>query len=104
MNKKTTGEQATFWSNTAFSLNFIIRDLSRFTLKISRRKISRFFAPLPVSARPKSLLQFNFKNHEDVRTDLKKRQRPNTSQILLNVKKKQDHRNIAPTQLTASPL
>ena len=34
--------------------------------KISRRKTTRFFAPLPVSASPKSLLQFDFKNHENV--------------------------------------
>ena len=38
--------------------------------KISRRKTNRFFAPLPVSAWPKSLLQFDFKNHENVWTDL----------------------------------
>ena len=41
--------------------------------KISRRKTTRFFAPLPVSAWPKSLLQFDFKNHENVWTDLKKK-------------------------------
>ena len=39
--------------------------------KNSRRKTTRFFAPLPVSAWPKSLLQFDFKNHENVWTDLK---------------------------------
>ena len=50
--------------------------------KISRRKITHFFVPLPVSAWPKSLLQFDFKNHETVWTDLKKRQRLNTIQIL----------------------
>ena len=31
--------------------------------KISRRKAARFFAPFPVSASPKSLLQFDFKDH-----------------------------------------
>ena len=39
---------------------------------ISRRKTPPFFAPLPVSAWPKSLLQFDFKNHENVWTDHKK--------------------------------
>ena len=33
---------------------------------ISRRKTTRYFAPFPVSARPKSLLQFDFKYHENV--------------------------------------
>ena len=37
---------------------------------ISRRKTTRFFALLPVWAWPKSLLQFDFKNHENVWTDL----------------------------------
>ena len=41
--------------------------------KISRRKTTRVFAPLPVSAWPKSLLQFDFKNHENVWTDLWKK-------------------------------
>ena len=72
--------------------NFVQTPFSRSTLnlerKISRRKTTRFFAPLPVSAWPKSLLQFDFKNHENVRTDLKKRQRPNTIQILWIVKNK----------------
>ena len=49
---------------------------SRSTLNLeqknSRRKTTRFFAPLPVSAWPKSLLQFDFKN-ENVWTDLKKK-------------------------------
>ena len=34
--------------------------------KISRRKTTRFFAPLPVLAWTKSLLQFDFKNHENL--------------------------------------
>ena len=37
-------------------------------------KTTRFFAPFRVSAWPKSLLQFDFKNHENVWTDLKKKQ------------------------------
>ena len=49
VNKKTTSERANFC-------------LER---KISRRKTTRFFAPFPVSARPKSL-QFDYKNHENV--------------------------------------
>ena len=60
--QKTTTDKANFWSNTVFSLYF----------KISRRKTTRFFVPFPVSAWPKSLLQFDFKNHENVWTDLKK--------------------------------
>ena len=55
--QKTTSEEANFRSNTVFSLYFKIRE------KYSRRKAIRFFAPFPVSARPKSLLQFDFKNH-----------------------------------------
>ena len=39
--------------------------------KIARCKTTRFSAPLPVSAWPKSLLQFDFKNYENVWTDLK---------------------------------
>ena len=41
---------------------------------MSRRKTTRFFAPFPVSAWPKELLQFDFRNHENVWTDLKKKQ------------------------------
>ena len=61
VNKKTTSEKANFRSNTVFSLYFKFR-----AKKISRRKTTRFFAPLPVSASPKSLIQFDFKNHENV--------------------------------------
>ena len=50
---------------TVFSLYFKIR-----AKKNPRRKITRFFAPFPVSAWPKSLLQFDFKNNENVWTDL----------------------------------
>ena len=38
--------------------------------QISRRKTKRFFASFTVSAWPKSLLHFDFKNHENVSTDL----------------------------------
>ena len=61
--QKTTTDKANFCSNTVFSLYF----------KISRRKTTRFFVPFPVSAWPKSLLQFDFKNHKNVWTDLKKK-------------------------------
>ena len=57
--------------------NFVQTPFSHSTLKLeqknSRRKTTRFFAPLPVSAWPKSPLQFDFKNHENVWTDLKKK-------------------------------
>ena len=43
--QKTTSQNANFWSNTAFSLYFKSRAKT-----FSRRKITRFFAPLPVSA------------------------------------------------------
>ena len=49
--QKTTTEKANFCSNTVFSLYFKIR-----AKKISRRKTTLFFAPFPVSARPKSPL------------------------------------------------
>ena len=48
---------------------FVQTPFSHSTLKLeqnSRRKTNRFFAPFPVSAGPKSLLQFDFKNHENV--------------------------------------
>ena len=61
-------------------------DVTKLERIFSSRKSTRFFAPLPVSAWPKSLLQFDFKNHKNVWTDLKKRQRPNTIQILWIVK------------------
>ena len=43
--QKTTTDKANFCSNTVFSLYFKIR-----AKKNSRRKTTRFFAPLPVSA------------------------------------------------------
>ena len=61
--QKTTSEKANFCSNIVFSLYFKTR------AKISRRKTTRFLAPFPFSAWPKSL-QFDFKNHENVWTDL----------------------------------
>ena len=42
--QKTTSEKANFCSNTVFSLYL------KFRAKNSRRKTTRFFAPLPVSA------------------------------------------------------
>ena len=50
---------------------FVQTLFSHSTLKLeqkknSRRKTTSFFAPFPVSARPKSLLQFDFKIHENV--------------------------------------
>ena len=62
--------------------------------KFSRRKTARFFARFPVSAWPKSPLQFDFKNHENVWTDLKKRQRPNTIQVFWIAKKTQSPNTI----------
>ena len=81
--QKTTSEKANFCSNTVLSLYFKIR-----ATKILLRETTPFFAPLPVSAWPKSLLQFDFKNHENEWTNLKKRQRSNTIQIRWIVKTK----------------
>ena len=63
--QKTTSEKANFSSNTVFSLYFKFR-----AKKFQTAKTTRFFAPFPVSAWQKSLLQFDFKNHENVWTDL----------------------------------
>ena len=57
--QKTTSEKANFCSNTVFSL------YSNFRVKNFTPQTTCFFAPLPVSALPKSL-QFDFKNHENV--------------------------------------
>ena len=65
--QKTTREKANF-VQTLFSHSTL-----NLEQKNSRHKTTRFFAPLPVSAWPKSLLQFDFKNHENVWTDLKKK-------------------------------
>ena len=47
--------------------------------KISHRKTNHFLAPFHVRELPKSLLQFDFKNHENVETDLKKKHRQKNS-------------------------
>ena len=56
---------------------FVQTPFTQPTLKLerknSRRKTTRFFAPFPVSAWPKSLLQFDFKILENVWTDLKEK-------------------------------
>ena len=80
--QKTTTEKSNFCSNTIFSLYFKIR-----AKKNSRRKTTRFFAPFLVSAWPKSPLQFDFKNHENVWTDLKKKTSPQYNSNSLNCKK-----------------
>ena len=65
--EKTTTEKPNFCSNTVYSLTLKLEQ------KNLRRKTTRFIAQFPVSAWPKSLLQFDFKNHENVWTDLKKK-------------------------------
>ena len=77
--QKTTTEKTNFCSNTIFALYFKIR-----AKKNPRRKTTRFFAPFPVSAWPKSQLQFDFKNHKNVWTILKKNiagRIPETTQV-----------------------
>ena len=81
--QKTTTENSNFCSNTVFSLYFKIR-----AKKNTRRKTTRFFAPFTVAAWPKSLLQFDFKNYENVWTDLKKRIAPQYNSNSLNCKNK----------------
>ena len=56
------------------------------------------FSHSTLNLKQKSLLQFDFKNHENLWTDLKKRQRPNTIQILWIVKNL-EHRKIATLRL-----
>ena len=80
MNKKTPARNCDFFSNIVFSLYHKIR-----VKKVSLQN-HLFFAPLLVSSWPKSLLQFDFKNHENVWTDLKKGQRHHTIQTLWTVK------------------
>ena len=65
--RRRTREKANFCSNTVFSLYFKIR-----AKKIHAAKPLVFLLHDPVSSWPKSLLQFDFKNHENVWTDLKK--------------------------------
>ena len=87
--KKTTSEKWKINSNKKLGLEWAVNELwkhirkksdpknrknsKKQSEKNSRRKTTRFFAPFPVSAWPKSLLQFDFKNHENVWTDLKKK-------------------------------
>ena len=73
---------------TPFSHYFKIR-----AKKNSRRKTTRFFAPFPVSAWPKSLLQFDFKYHENEWTDLKKKTAPQYNSNSLNCKKQEKTNN-----------
>ena len=81
--QKTTSEKTNFCSNTVFSVQF------KFEAK-------KFHAakPLAISlhflfwAWPKTLLQSDFKNHENVWTDLKKKTAPQYNSNSLNFKKK----------------
>ena len=66
--KKTTTEKANFCSNIIFSVYFKIR--------AKQFHAAKPLAPLAVSAWPKSLLQFDFKIHENVWTDLEKNAAP----------------------------
>ena len=50
--------------------------LERKSEKNSRHKTTRFFAPFRVSAWLKSLLQFDFKNHENVCEQILKKTQP----------------------------
>ena len=80
VNKKTTSEKAKFCSNTVFSLHFQFR-----AKKIQTAKPLVFFAALPVSAWPKSPLQFDFmKMCEQI---LKKKTAPQYNSNSLNCKK-----------------
>ena len=59
---------------------FVQTPFSHSNSKLEQKKFTphnhSLLAPLPVSEWTKSLLQFDFKNHENVWTDLEKRQRP----------------------------
>ena len=70
---------------------FVQTPFSHSTLKLQLKKITTqncsIFAPLRVSAWPKSPLQFDFKNHENVWTDLKKKTAPQYNSNYLNCKK-----------------
>ena len=61
----------------------------------STSKIDKKFhaAPFPISAWPKSLLQFDFKNHENEWTDLKKRTAPQYNSNSLNCKNQEKANN-----------
>ena len=94
--QKTISEKANFCSNTVFSFYLKIR------AKISRRETTRFFAPFPDSAWPKSLFQFDFKNHENVWTDLRKKTAPQYNSNSLNLKKNQEKANNSPSYRCAA--
>ena len=64
----------------------------------SRHKTTRFFAPLPVLATSKSLLQFDFKNHENVWTNLENKTTPQYNSNSLNFKKRQMLRKVPTKQ------
>ena len=70
--QKTTSEKANFCSNTVFSLKFKIRAKKFHAAK------PLAFAPLPVPARPKSSLQFDFKNYVKMCDQILKKQQANT--------------------------
>ena len=78
--QKTTSEKANFCSNTVFSLYFKIR-----AKKLTPQDHSLFRSTSCFGV-TKITIQLDFRNHENVWTDLKKRQRPNTVQILWIVK------------------
>ena len=67
---------------------FVQTPFSHSALKLEQKNFTPQNHSLFRLAWPKSLLQFDFKNHENVWTDFKKRQRPNTIQILWIVKRK----------------
>ena len=68
--QKTTSEKANFRSNT-IRFSFYLKIRAR---KFYAAKPLVFFAPFPVSAWPKSPLQFHFKNHGNVWTDIEKKE------------------------------
>ena len=86
--QKITTDKANFCSNTIFSLYF----------KIRAKKIH---AAKPL-AWPKSLLQFDFKNHENVWTDLKKKTAPQYNSNSWIVIKNQEKANNSPSYRCAA--
>ena len=79
-NSKNQSENAAWEQKPLARKRIFEAPFSRSTLKIERkishRKTRCLFAPLLVSAWPKSLLQFDFKIRENVWTDLKKDSAP----------------------------
>ena len=68
--------------------------ISKLEQKISRRKTTRFFAPLPVSVWPKSLLQFDLTSKiMKIWEQIIKKERPNTIQIDWIVKNQEKANN-----------